>query len=78
MQRTVYMRLGSQMDDTVDIMTFKNINKKSYVKYVAMLKMIIWFILDVLKIFEVTSIGQLVKVNDRVPGILVCKQSDHM
>ena len=78
LDRAVYMTLSSQVDDTVNLLVLHELVECVEVADVHLNELVVWFVLDVLQVSQVTSVGKLVEVNDVILGILVHKQADYM
>ena len=72
------MGLRSKMDHAVDRILLENPADLIEITDVCLDKNIVRSLLDVLQICQVPSIGQFVKVDNPILGILVDKQPDDM
>ena len=72
------MALGSEMYDTVNLLVLHQLIESVEVADVHLDKLIIWFVLDVLEVGKITSIRQLVEVDDAIVGILVHEEANDM
>ena len=72
------MALGSEMDDTVDLLVLHQLVESVEVAYVHLDKLIVWFVLDVLEISKIAGIRQLVEVDDFILWIFVHEETNDM
>ena len=72
------MALGSEMDDTVNLLVLHQLIESIEVADVHLDKLIIRLVLDVLEVGEVTSVRQLVEVDDALVGIPVHEEANDM
>jgi hypothetical protein len=72
------MALGSQVNHAVDLKGFKNRLNDIEVANIRLHKPVIGLSFQILQIGEVAGIGQLIKVNNLIAGILIDKQSHYM
>ena len=72
------MALGSEMDDTVNLLVLHQLIESVEVADVHLDKLIIGFVLDVLEVGKITCIRQLVEVDDAIVGILVHEETNDM
>ena len=74
----VDMTLGCKVDDAIDLLVLHQLIEGIEVTDVHLDKLVVGTVLDILQIGEVAGIGQLVKVDDLILGILVDEQSYYM
>ena len=72
------MALGSEMDDTVNLLVLHQLIESIEVADVHLDKLIIGLVLDVLEVGKITGIRQLVQVDAFVLWIFVHKEANHM
>ena len=72
------MALGSEMDDTVNLLVLHQLIESIEVADVHLDKLIIRFVLNVLEVGKVAGIRQLVEVDDAIVGILVHEEANNM
>ena len=72
------MALGSEMDDTVNLLVLHQLIESVEVADVHLDKLIIWFVLDVLEVGKITCIRQLVEVDDFVLWVFVHEEANDM
>ena len=72
------MTFSSQMDDAINLLLLHQLVEGIEVADVHLNKLVVGFVLDVLQVCEVTCIRQLVKVDDFVLWVLVCKETYNM
>ena len=72
------MALGSEMNDTVNLLVLHQLIESIEVADVHLDKLILWLVLDVLEIGKITCIRQLVEVDDFVLWILVHEEANDM
>ena len=72
------MALGSEMDDTVNLLVLHQLIERVEVADVHLDKLIVWLVLDVLEVGKITCICQLVEVDDAIVGILVHEEANDM
>ena len=72
---TVNVRLGCQVNDTVDLLVLHKLVEGIKIADVHPDKLIVRLILNILEVCQITRIGQFIQVDDVVLGILVDKES---
>ena len=72
------MRFSGQMDDAIDLLVLHQLVEGIEVADIHFYKLVIGFVLDILQIGEVASIGQFVEVNDVIIRIFVHEQAHYM
>ena len=72
------MALGSEMDDSVNLLVLHKLIESIEVANVHLYKLIIWLALDVLEVGKVSCIRQLVEVDDFVLWIFVHEEANDM
>ena len=65
------MRLGGQMDETVELMLLEQLHNEVLVGDVALDEMVVGLAVNVGQILQVAGISQVVEVEDFVLGVLV-------
>ena len=72
------MALCSEMDDTVNLLVLHQLIESVEVTDVHLYKLIIGFVLDVLEVGKITSIRQLVQVDDVILWVFVHEEANDM
>ena len=72
------MALGSQMDDTIDVLLLHELVEGVEVANVHLHKLIVWLVLDVLQVGEIAGIGQFVEVDDVILRIFVHEKAHYV
>ena len=72
------MALGSEMDDTVNLLVLHQLIESVEVADVHLDKLIIGLVLDVLEISKITCIRQLVQVDDIILWVFVHEEANDM
>jgi hypothetical protein len=72
------MALGCEVNDAIDLVFLHQTIHHIEVADVALYKGVVGLVLDIFEVGEVTRIGQLVKVNDVVLGVLVYEEENNM
>ena len=72
------MAFGGQMNDAVYRILPHDFAHALVIANICPHECIIWFVLDIPQIIEVSRIGQLVEIDDAAIGILVHEQPHHM
>ena len=75
---TINMTLSSKMNNTIYMLILHQLIECIKVANVHLDKLIVGFVLNVLKIGKIASISQFVKVDDFILRILVYKKSHHV
>ena len=75
---TVYMALGSEVDDTINLFVLHKFVEGIEVADIHLHKFIIWLILNILEVSKVSCVGKLIKVDNSVLRILVYKEAYYM
>lgn len=65
------MTLGCKMYDAIDLLVLHKLIECVEVADIHLNKLIVWLILNVLEIRQVTCVGQLVEIDNVVLGILI-------
>ena len=68
------MRLCSKMDNTINLLTLHQFIKRLKVAYIHLYKLVIRFILHILKICKITCICKFIQINDIILRIFVYKE----
>jgi len=66
----VNVRLGSQMNNGVEFIHIEEFLHSFGIHDVGLDESIIFFVLDVFKVFEVSGIGEFIYINNTVVGVL--------
>ena len=72
---SIYMALGSEMDDAIHLVVLHQLQHQVEITDVALNKSIVRLILDVLEVSQVTSVSQLVEIDDVILRIFVHEKS---
>ena len=72
------MALSSQVDDTINLLILHQLVESIKIADIHLHKLVVGFVLDIFQVSQVTSISQLVEVDNVIIGILVHKQADYM
>ena len=75
---TVYMTLGSKVDDAIDLLILHELIEGFVVADIHLDELIVGASLDILQIGEVTGIGELIEIDNLIFGILVDEQTYNM
>ena len=70
---SIYMALGSEMDDAIHLVVLHQFQHQVEIADVALNECIIRLVLDVLEVSQVASVSQLVEVDDVILGYLFTK-----
>ena len=74
----VHVAFGCEVDNAVDLFVLHELIESIKVTDVHLHELVVRLVLDVLKIREVTRVGQLVKVNNLIFGVLVHEKANNM
>ncbi len=72
------MALGSQMDDTIDLLVLHQLVESIEVANIHLHELVVGLVLHIFKVSQVASVCQLVKVDDVIFRILVYEKAHHM
>ena len=72
------MAIGSEVDDTVNLLVLHQVIESVEVADVHLDKLIIRFVLNVLEVGKVAGIRQLVEVDDFILWVFVHEEANHM
>ena len=72
---SIYMALGSEMDDTIHLIVLHQFQHQVEIADITLNESIVWLVLDVLEVSQVTSVSQLVEVDDVILRIFVHEKS---
>ena len=72
------MTLGSQMDDTINLFILHQFIECIKVADIHLHELIVWCILNILEISQITCIGQFIQIDDMIFWILVHEKAHHM
>ena len=72
------MALGSKMYDAVNLLVLHELVESVEVADVHLDKLVVRLVLDILKVGEVASIGELVEVDDVILWVFVHEEAHHM
>jgi len=72
---SIYMTLGSEMDDAIYLVVLHQLQHQVEITDVALHEGIVWLVLDVLEVSQITCVSQLVEVDDVILRIFVHEKS---
>ena len=72
------MALGSEVDDTIDLLFLHELVESLEVADVHLHELIVRLILDVLEVGKIAGIRQLIEVDDVILGIFVHEQANYV
>ena len=75
---SIYMTFGCEMDDAIYLVVLHQLQHQVEIADIALYEGIVWLVLDVLKVSQVTSVSQLVEVDDVILRIFVHEKSYYM
>ena len=68
---SIYVALGSEMDDAIHLVVLHQFQHQVEIADVALNESIVWLVLNVLEVSQVTSVCQLIEVDDVILRIFV-------
>ena len=78
LDRAVHMALSSQMDDAIDLLVLHQLIESVEIADIHLHELVVWFVLNILQVSEITRIRQLIEVDDVVIRILVHEKANYM
>ena len=75
---SIYMTLGSEMDDAIHLVVLHQLQHQVEIADVALNESIVRLVLNVLEVSQITCVSQLVEVDDVVLRIFVHEKSYHV
>ena len=78
LDRAVYVRFSSEMDDAIHLLVLHQFVEGIEVADIHLHKLIVGLVLDILEVSQITCIRQFVEVNDVILRVLVHKQAHYM
>ena len=72
---SIYVALGSEMDDAIHLVVLHQLQHQVEIADVALNESIVRLVLNVLEVSQVTSVSQLVEVDDVILWIFVHEKS---
>jgi len=75
---SIHMTLCCQVNDTIHMLFLHQLVECIEIANIHLHKLVIWLILYVLEISQITSISQLIQINYIILGILIYEQTNYM
>ena len=72
------MTLSCKVNDTVNLLVLHQLVERIEITDIHADKLVIWLILNIFEVSQITSVCQLVQIDDVVLRVLVYKQTNYM